>query len=53
MSDSDTATAARDFIREAIAEDLSNGRFDGRFQTRFPPRSRTAIYISVIPRRLA
>ena len=50
MSDSDVTTTARDFIREAIAEDLSNGRFDGRFQTRFPP-SRTAICISAIPRR--
>jgi len=38
------AAGGRDFIREAVAEDLKNGRFD-RVHTRFPPEPNGYLHI--------
>ena len=39
------APAARDFIRERIAEDNKSGRFGGRVHTRFPPEPNGYLHV--------
>ena len=42
---SSSTVAAKDFIRETIADDIAKGRFKGRFQTRFPPEPNGYLHI--------